>query len=61
MEQLAGTLNQLCARWLDSRHRHRTGRTTLQRQSFVVIYHQQRNHAATQSRLRKYRQNHGAL
>jgi hypothetical protein len=61
MEQIADALNQICARWLDSRHHRDTGRNTLERQSFVVTYHQQRNHAAKQSRLRRYQQAHGAL
>jgi len=54
MEQIGAALNQVCARWLDSRHHRRTGRATLARQSFVATYHQKRNHAAKWSRLRRY-------
>ena len=59
MEQIADSLNWLCDGWLERRHRRRTGRNALQRESFTRIYHQQRNLAATQSRLRRYCQNQG--
>ena len=61
MEQIAACLNWLCARWLERRHRHCTGRNALERESFTRIYHQQRNLTATRSRLRRYCQNEGAL
>jgi hypothetical protein len=61
MEQIAAALNQVCVRWLDSRHHRRTGRAALARQSFVARYHQRRNHAAKSSRLRRYLKTKGAL
>jgi hypothetical protein len=61
MEQTAASLNWLCARWLERQHTRRTGRNALQRESFTRIYHQERNLAATQSRLRRYCQAEGAL
>jgi hypothetical protein len=60
MEQIAASLNWLCDGWLERRHRRRTGRNALERESFTRIYHQQRNLAATQSRLRRYCQNQGS-
>jgi hypothetical protein len=59
MEQIAASLNWLCARWLERRHRRRTGRNGLERESFTRIYTQQRNLAATRSRLRGYCQYKG--
>lgn len=61
MEQTAASLNWVCARWLERRHARRTGRDSLHRESFTRIYHQDRNLAATRSRLRRYCQNEGAL
>ena len=61
MEQIAASLNWLCARWLERRHSRRTGHNALERESFTRIYHQERNLAATRSRLRRYRQNEGSL
>jgi hypothetical protein len=61
MEQIAARLNWLAARWLERRHFRRTGRDALHRESFTAIYHQDRNLAATRSRLRRYSQNEGAL
>jgi hypothetical protein len=61
MEQIAASLNWLCARWLERRHSRRTGRNTLERESFTRIYHHERNLAATRSRLRRYCQNEGSL
>ena len=61
MEQTAQSLNSLCARWLERRHTQRTGRNVLQRLAFTGTYHQDRNLAATRSRLRRYCQNEGAL
>ena len=61
MEQIADCLNWLCARWLERRHRRRTGRTALERESFACLYHQQRNLTAARSRLRRYCQNEGSL
>ena len=61
MEQIAASLNWLCAQWLERRHHRRTGRNSLQRESFTRIYHQNRNLAATRSRLRRYYQNEGSL
>ncbi len=60
MEQIAASLNWLCARWLERRHYRRTGRNALERESFTRTYHQQRNFAATCSRLRRYCQNEGS-
>jgi len=61
MEQTAGSLNWLCAHWLERRHARRTGRNALRRESFIRTYHQDRNLLATRSRLRRYCQNEGAL
>ena len=61
MEQIAASLNWLCARWLERRHQIRTGRNALERESFTCIYHQERNLAATRSRQRRYCQNEGSL
>jgi len=61
MEQIAASLNWLCARWLERRHFRRTGRDALHRESFTRTYHQHRNLAATRSRLRRYCQTEGAL
>lgn len=61
MEQTADSLNWLCARWLERRHRRRTRRNPLQREAFTGTYHQDRNLAATQSRLRRYRLTERAL
>jgi hypothetical protein len=61
MEQIAASLNWLCARWLERRHRRRTGRNALERESFTRKYHQKRNLASTRSRLRRYCQNEGSL
>jgi hypothetical protein len=61
MEQVAAVLNRLCWRWLDHRHARRQQRTWVQRLSQVARYHQRRNQAATQSRLRRYQQTEGAL
>ena len=61
IEQVAASLNWLCARWLERRHRRRTGRDAPHRESFTRVYHQQRNLAATRSRLRRYAQTEGAL
>ena len=61
MEQTAASLNWLCAHWLERRHTRRTGRTPLHRESFIRTYHQDRNLAATRSRLRRYCQTEGAL
>ena len=61
MEQIAARLNWLCANWLERRFRRRTGQNALHRESFIATYHQDRNLAATQSRLRRYCQNEGAL
>ncbi len=61
MEQTAASLNWLCARWLKHRHQRRTGRDDLHRESFIRTYHQQRNHAAMSSRIRRYWQNEAAL
>jgi len=61
MEQTAASLNWLCARWLERRHCRRKNRTSIERQSYIRIYHQKRNLAATQSRLRRYCQTEGAL
>lgn len=61
MEQVAAALNHLCWRWLDQRHARQQRRTLNQRLSYVAQYHQRRNLAATQSRLRRYQQAEGAL
>jgi len=61
MEQVAASLNWVCACWLERRHRRRTGRNALHRESFTRTYHQDRNLAATRSRLSRYRQKKGAL
>jgi hypothetical protein len=61
MEQTAARLNWLCAGWLERRHRRRTGRKPLERESFICIYQQQHSLAATRSRLRRYCQTEGAL
>jgi len=61
MEQIAASLNWLCARWLERRHRRRTSRSALKQESFTRSYHQNRNLAATRSRLRRYCQNEGSL
>ncbi len=61
MEQVAASLNWLCSRWLDRRNYRRTRRDALHRHSFTSTYHQQRNLAATRSRLRRFNQNRGAL
>ena len=61
MEQVVASLNWVCARWLERRHFRRTQRNSLHRESFTRIYHQDRNLAATQSRLRRYCQTEGAL
>ena len=61
MEQIAAALNGVCVRWLDTRHHRDTGRAAVARQSFVATYHQNRNLAATRSRLRRYQQTEGAL
>jgi hypothetical protein len=61
MEQTAASLNWLCARWLERRHARHTGRDPLHRESYTRTYHQNRNLAATRSRLRRYCQTEGAL
>jgi hypothetical protein len=61
MEQIADSLNWLCSRWLDRRNYRRTRRDALNRHSFTGTYHQQRNFAATCSRLSRFNQNRGAL
>ncbi len=61
MEQVAASLNWVCARWLERSHRRRTGRNALHRESFTRTYHQDHNLAATRSRLRRYRLRKGAL
>jgi len=53
MEQIAASMNWLCARWLERRHRRCTGRNALERESFTRTYHQDRNLTATRSRLRR--------
>jgi hypothetical protein len=61
MEQTAAALNGLCLRWLERRHARRRGRDAIHRLSFICTYHQDRNLAATRSRLRRYCQNEDAL
>ena len=61
LEQTAACLNELCAGWLQQRHRRRTGRNRLQRQSFISDYHERRNCLATRCRLRSYHESRGAL
>lgn len=61
MEQTAASLNWLCLRWLEHRDARRNDRDALHHQSSISIYHQDRNLAATRSRLRRYCQNQGAL
>ena len=61
MEQIAARLNWLCAHWLERHYHRRTGLDDLHRESSIATYHQDRNLAATRSRLRRYCQNEGAL
>ena len=61
MEQVAACLNWLCAHWLERHYHRRTGENALHREAATATYHQDRNLAATRSRLRRYSQTEGAL
>jgi hypothetical protein len=61
MEQVARALNSLCRSWLDNRHARKHRRDRAQRLSHIVTYHQHRNLAAKNSRLRRYQEAEGAL
>ena len=61
MEQVARALNGLCSRWLERHHARKHQRAWAQRLSHIIRYHQRRNRAATESRLRRYQQAEGAL